>query len=526
MTTFIDLGVPARLAKPLAARSIVEAFPIQEAAIPDLLAGRDVLGRAPTGSGKTLAFGLPLLARVERAKPKLPRALILAPTRELADQISKELLPLAKATNRWVLAIYGGVGYDFQRRQLRRGADVVVATPGRLTDLIDEGSVSLEDVDIVVLDEADRMADMGFMPQVKVLLDMTNAKRQTILFSATLDKDVAQLTKQYQTDPVTHEVEGDENAGEASHYFWQVDNHQRVQMTADIIGTSTPSIVFTRTRRGADRVAQQLERAGVNAAAIHGGRSQNQRTRALNAFTKGKVQALVATDVAARGIHVDNVASVVHFDLPEDPKDYLHRSGRTARAGADGVVVSFVLGNQMGDAKRLQSSVGLNTAMHDPETDWLTGESGGRIGDAPVIEQKGGGGQKRRPQGNRNGQQPHNRRSSGGHQSAGRNRSESKSRDGSDDASRGTRSQPSRSTRTAGASGHNSSERANRAERGNRSESGNNVDGNRRTSPNDRDGNQRSNSRGRTEGAGNRASSGGYKGNQSNRGNNGNRRSA
>ena len=531
MTTFIDLGVPARLAKPLAARSIVEAFPIQEAAIPDLLAGRDVLGRAPTGSGKTLAFGLPLLARVERAKPKLPRALILAPTRELADQISKELLPLAKATNRWVLAIYGGVGYDFQRRQLRRGADVVVATPGRLTDLIDEGSVSLEDVDIVVLDEADRMADMGFMPQVKVLLDMTNAKRQTILFSATLDKDVAQLTKEYQTDPVTHEVEGDENAGEASHYFWQVDNHQRVQMTAEIIGTSTPSIVFTRTRRGADRVAQQLERAGVNAAAIHGGRSQNQRTRALNAFTKGKVQALVATDVAARGIHVDNVASVVHFDLPEDPKDYLHRSGRTARAGADGVVVSFVLGNQMGDAKRLQSSVGLNTAMHDPETDWLTGESGGRIGDAPVVEQKGGG-QKRRPQGNRNGQRPHNRRSGGGHQGNGRNRSESKSRDGSDDAPRSSRSQSSGSTRNAGASRSNSadrtngSDRGNSAERGNRSESGNNVDGNRRTSPNDRDGNQRSNNRGKTERAGNRSQSGGYKGNKGNRSNNGNRRTA
>ncbi len=520
MTTFIDLGVPARLAKPLAARSITEAFPIQEAAIPDLMAGRDVLGRAPTGSGKTLAFGLPLLARVERAKPKLPRALILAPTHELADQISKELLPLAKATNRWVLAIYGGVGYDFQRRQLRRGADVVVATPGRLTDLIDEGSVSLEDVDIVVLDEADRMADMGFMPQVKVLMDMTNAKRQTILFSATLDKDVAQLTKEYQTDPVTHEVEGDENAGEASHYFWQVDNHQRVQMTAEIIGTSTPSIVFTRTRRGADRVAQQLERAGVNAAAIHGGRSQNQRTRALNAFTKGKVQALVATDVAARGIHVDNVASVVHFDLPEDPKDYLHRSGRTARAGADGVVVSFVLGNQMGDAKRLQNSVGLNTAMHDPETDWLTGESGGRIGDAPVVEQKGGG-QKRRPQGNRNGQRPHNRRSSGGHQgNSGRTRSESKSRDGSNDAPRGNRSQSSGSTRNAGAS------RTSGAERGNRSESGNNVDGNRRTSPNDRDGNQRSNNRGKSERTGNRAQSGGYKGNKGNRSNPGNRRSA
>ncbi|MBK5266526.1 MAG: DEAD/DEAH box helicase [Acidimicrobiia bacterium] len=503
MTSFIDLGVPARLAKPLAARSITEAFPIQEASIPDLLAGRDVLGRAPTGSGKTLAFGLPLLARVERANPKRPRALILAPTRELADQISRELLPLAKANNRWVLAIYGGVGYDFQRRQLKRGADVVVATPGRLTDLIDEGSVSLEDVNIVVIDEADRMADMGFMPQVKVLLDMTNKKRQTILFSATLDKDVAQLTKDYQTDPVTHEVEGDENAGEASHYFWQVDNHARVQMTAEIIGTSTPSIVFTRTRRGADRVAQQLERAGVNAAAIHGGRSQNQRTRALAAFSKGKVQALVATDVAARGIHVDNVASVVHFDLPEDPKDYLHRSGRTARAGADGVVVSFVLGNQMGDARRLQSSVGLNTTMHDPKTDWLTGESGGRIGDAPIVEQKGGGGgQKRNSQENRNGQRSQQSRRSGGGQS----------RNGSQGSGSGrTRSEST----NAG--------RSNEGHRGNRSEGGNSVDGNRHASITDRDGNQRSNERSKGP-DGNRASAGGYRG--ANKGRDGNRRSA
>jgi len=401
MTTFNDLGVPAPLVSALAARQITEAFPIQEAAIGDLLEGRDVLGRAPTGSGKTLAFGVPLLARVAKGTPSHPRALILAPTRELAEQISKELTPLAKATKRYVIAIYGGVGYDFQRKNLRRGSDVVVATPGRLTDLIDEGTVSLSDVDIVVIDEADRMADMGFMPQVKTLMDMTAENRQTVLFSATLDGDVADLTRRYQTDPVTHEVEGDDNASDAAHYFWRTDTHDRVNRTAEIIGTSTPSIVFTRTRRGADRVASQLERAGVAAAAIHGGRSQNQRTRALQQFSRGRVKALVATDVAARGIHVDGVNSVIHYDLPEDPKDYLHRSGRTARAGADGVVVSLVLPEQINEVNFIQQSVGLHTEIHHPADDWLTGESGGRIGETPIVEVRGGGGGRRRPQNKR-----------------------------------------------------------------------------------------------------------------------------
>ena len=396
MTTFTDLGVPARLTTALTARSITEAFPIQEAAIPDLLAGRDVLGRAPTGSGKTLAFGLPMIARVEKATPGRPRALILSPTRELAEQISRELLPSAKAANRWVLAVYGGVGYEFQKRQLRRGVDIVVATPGRLTDLIEQGSVSLADVDIVVVDEADRMADMGFMPQVRKLLDMTASDRQTAMFSATLDNDVAELTRLYQTNPVRHEVAGDDNHADVPHYFWSVKPHDRVTRTAEIIGSSTPSIVFTRTRRGAERVAGQLAKAGVSATAIHGGRSQGQRTRALDAFTKGKVKALVATDVAARGIHVDGVASVIHFDLPADGKDYLHRSGRTARAGAEGVVVSLVMSNQMGDLRRLQRSIGLDTRMHSPADDWLTGSSGSRIGDAPIEQERTGGQQKRR----------------------------------------------------------------------------------------------------------------------------------
>ncbi len=309
-------------------------------------------------------------------------------------------MPVAKAAQRWVLAVYGGVGYDFQRRGLKRGTDILVATPGRLIDLIDEGSVSLADIDIVVVDEADRMADMGFMPQVKKLLDQTSNPRQTILFSATLDGDVAELTRRYQQNPVRHEVEGDESHHDAAHYFWRVDHHDRVKRTAEIIGTSTPSIVFTRTRRSADRVARQLENAGVAAAAIHGGRSQSQRNRALNAFTKGKVKALVATDVAARGIHVDGVNSVIHFDLPADGKDYLHRSGRTARAGANGVVVSLVLGDQLADLKRLQRSVGLAQKMHTPSEDWLTGASGSKVGSAPIEEDRSGGRKKSRPRPN------------------------------------------------------------------------------------------------------------------------------
>ncbi|MFP3915661.1 MAG: DEAD/DEAH box helicase, partial [Actinomycetota bacterium] len=372
MQNFADLGVPSRLVDRLDSKGIRSPFPIQTASIPDALAGRDILGRAPTGSGKTLAYGLPLLTRVSKSEPRRPRALVLAPTRELADQIATELIPLAQTMKRWVLAVYGGVGYDFQRRQLRRGTDVLVATPGRLIDLVEEGSLTLAAVDIVVVDEADRMADMGFMPQVRRLLDQTSSERQTLLFSATLDGEVAELTRRYQRDAVRHEVEGDEDHGDAAHYFWNVDREDRVRITADIISSSTPSIVFTRTRRGAERVARQLSNAGVRAESIHGGRSQGQRTRALAAFSSGRASALVATDVAARGIHVSNVASVVHYDLPTDYKDYLHRSGRTARAGADGVVVSLVMPDQRREVRTLQRSIGLDQVSHDPAEDWLT----------------------------------------------------------------------------------------------------------------------------------------------------------
>ena len=365
--TFAQLGVPNFIVSALAKRNIHEPFQIQAATIADALAGRDVCGRAPTGSGKTLAFGIPLVATVDRAEPKRPRALILAPTRELAEQINSELRTFAGDIK--IGVVYGGVGYQPQVNSLRRGVDILVACPGRLEDLIEQNLVSLEDVDKVVLDEADRMADMGFMPSVRRLLDQTSPTRQTVLFSATLDGDIAKLTRDYQRDPVLHEVgESTPDITAAKHVFWNVGRAERVDVAASAIQASWPSIVFCRTRHGSDRVVKQLARAGVDAVAIHGGRSQAQRTRALDDFTKGKVQALVATDVASRGIHVDGVASVVHFDPPEDHKAYTHRSGRTARAGESGVVVSLVQPEQKKELKRMQRQVGLDEPFTDPDT--------------------------------------------------------------------------------------------------------------------------------------------------------------
>ncbi|HEY6629696.1 MAG TPA: DEAD/DEAH box helicase [Acidimicrobiia bacterium] len=362
--TFAELGLPEHLIAVLERRDITSPFPIQALTIPDVLAGRDLCGRAPTGSGKTLAFGLPLVARIGRGKTRRPRGLILAPTRELAEQITAELRPLAKASNRSMASVYGGVSYTPQRRQLHQGVDLLVACPGRLEDLINQGDVDLRDVDVVVVDEADRMADMGFLPAVRRLLEMTSPTRQTILFSATLDGDVAVLTQRYQRDPVRHESDVQEDAeSDVEHVFWMIDRADRVAHTAEVVASASPSIIFTRTRHGADRLAKQLERSGVTAVAMHGGRSQNQRNRALKDFTTGRAQALVATDVAARGIHVEGVASVIHFDPAEDDKAYLHRSGRTARAGASGIVVSLVEGSQVRAAKRLQHSLGIGTQI-------------------------------------------------------------------------------------------------------------------------------------------------------------------
>ncbi len=364
--TFAELGVPQSICHALDARGITSPFAIQAATITDAMNGRDVCGRAPTGSGKTLAFGIPLVASVDRAEPRRPRGLVLAPTRELAEQIRTELRSFAGKVR--VGVVYGGVGYGPQLKALRDGVDVLVACPGRLEDLIDQGAVNLADVDRVVLDEADRMADMGFMPAVRRLLDQTSDDRQTVLFSATLDGDIAKLTRDYQRDPVRHEV-GEETPDitAATHLFWTVDKTARVDLTAEAVTAAWPAIIFCRTRHGADRLAKQLGRSEVKAAAIHGGRSQSQRTRALADFIAGRVHALVATDVAARGIHVDGVASVVHYDPPEDHKAYVHRSGRTARAGEDGVVISLIQPDQKKDTRRLQRDVGLDEPVTAPD---------------------------------------------------------------------------------------------------------------------------------------------------------------
>ena len=366
-TTFNDLGVAPDLASRLASRGIDEPFPIQVAMLPPALAGRDVCGKAPTGSGKTLAFGIPLVTRISQARPRRPRGLVLAPTRELAGQIEKELTPLAAVRSRSVAAFYGGVGFGHQLNALRRGVDIVVATPGRLADLVDRGDIRLDEVDIVVIDEADRMADMGFLPEVRRLLDQVRPDRQTLLFSATLDGDVDVLVKRYQHDPVRSEVRATEEAVDLTeHAFWAAPRELRTELTVRAIDHFGSAIVFCRTKRGADRLTKQLGAHGVTAAPFHGDRTQQQREKALAAFMKGRVQALVATDVAARGIHVDEVGVVVHHDLPADHKDYVHRSGRTGRAGAAGAVVGLVPPDQASEAKKLQRKLGMVPGTSTP----------------------------------------------------------------------------------------------------------------------------------------------------------------
>ena len=362
--SFAELGLPSELVDVLSRKLITEPFDIQALAIPDALVGKDILGRAPTGSGTTLAFGLPMLARLEKGSKKQPRGLILSPTRELAEQICRELEPLAAAMDRNVLAVYGGTGLDRQIKALRRGVDVLVACPGRLLDLIQQRAVQLDEVDIVVVDEADRMADMGFLPDVRKLLDQTSDVRQTVLFSATLDGDVKVLTDKYQEDPVIHEVgEAEPDLSTMQHRFIKVQKSDRIWLSADVIADAGPTVVFCRTRHGVDRLARQLKAEGIKAGYIHGGRSQSQRDRALKVFVDGKVDALVATDVAARGIHVDGVACVIHYDPPAEIKDYVHRSGRTARAGAAGVVVSFLDGPQVKESQKMQRKLGLDAEL-------------------------------------------------------------------------------------------------------------------------------------------------------------------
>jgi len=353
-STFADLGVPASLCKRLDELGIDAPFPVQSATLPDSLAGRDVCGKAPTGSGKTIAFGLPLLARVQPAGPRRPTALVLVPTRELASQVHDQIAALAWVDRTRVLAVYGGAGMGAQVKALSRGVEIVVATPGRLKDLIDRRALRLDDVRIVVVDEADRMADMGFLPEVRRLLDQTSSERQTLLFSATLDGDVDVLVKHYQRNPASHEAHSLEEQGEVTHRFWSVAHGDRVHVAAAVVERSWPAIVFSRTRHGAERLSKQLNKAGVRSEAIHGDRSQSQRERALGAFGRGDVQVLVATDVAARGIHVDGVACVLQYDPPASDKDYVHRSGRTGRAGEAGTVITLVTPEKEQDVRRLQ----------------------------------------------------------------------------------------------------------------------------------------------------------------------------
>ncbi|MBW3578603.1 MAG: DEAD/DEAH box helicase [Actinobacteria bacterium] len=374
MSTFIELGVPRNISDVLAKGGITAAFPIQSLAIADAIAGRDICGRAPTGSGKTLAFGIPLAVLADEAAPRRPSALVLVPTRELASQVAEAVRPLAELRGLRTATFYGGTPINKDRQRLARGVDIAVACPGRLADLVRRRFVVLTDVRLAVVDEADRMADMGFLPEVKRLLDQTHAQRQTLLFSATLDGDVDVLVSRYQRDPVRFEVAGsDDDQGDVQHLFWNTPAHQRLAVTADIVRNASPAIVFTRTKRGADRLAKQLGRHGVSAAAIHGDRSQRQRERALADFGARRVTTLVATDVAARGIHVDEVGVVVHYDPAGTGKDYVHRSGRTGRAGADGLVVTLVAPDKARDVRAMQRSLGMRQDVAPVRMDAVTG---------------------------------------------------------------------------------------------------------------------------------------------------------
>jgi len=359
-TTFQALGVADDLIAELSSQGIDEPFAIQTLTIGDALEGRDVCGKAKTGSGKTLGFGLPLIQLTTKAQPKHPRALVLVPTRELAVQVKAVIGPLAEVRGLTTLAVYGGAPMDRQIKALERGVDIMIATPGRLIDLGDRGELYVDDVRILVLDEADRMADMGFMPQVQWVLRRMTQSHQTLLFSATLDGDIDYIVKHHMDDPVRHEVESETaTVDQMRHLFLKVHELDKVKVAAAISRHAFRTLVFSRTKRGADRLVQQLTREGIKAGALHGDLAQSVRQRALKQFTDGDLPVLVATDVAARGLHIDAVDVVIHYDPPEDEKAYLHRSGRTARAGASGVAVSLALWNQELEVERLQKRLQL-----------------------------------------------------------------------------------------------------------------------------------------------------------------------
>jgi len=400
--TFASLGLPAALVNALSRRGIAEPFPIQSATMPDALAGRDVLGRGATGSGKTLAFGLPILTLLHgtQAVPNRPRAMILVPTRELAMQVHDALEPLGRPLGVRMKIIVGGMSFPKQVDALRRGVDIVVATPGRLTDHVKQGTCDLSDVDIAVLDEADHMADMGFLPQVSWLLDRVRPGGQRLLFSATLDRDVDKLVRKYLNHPVTHSLAPSTAAVTTmEHHLLQVSHEQKFDVTAEIAGRDGRTIMFVRTKHGADRLVKQLGRVGVRAGSLHGGKTQGARTRTLAQFREGHVPVLVATDVAARGVHVDDISLVVHVDPPADPKSYLHRAGRTARAGESGIVVTLVSPHQTREVDLLAKQAGITPARRrvSPGDSGLTSLTGAKtpsgiaVAEVPEAPARSGG---------------------------------------------------------------------------------------------------------------------------------------
>ncbi|CAL9598172.1 ATP-dependent RNA helicase DeaD [Nocardiopsis dassonvillei] len=402
---FDSLGLPQDIVDELAKNGVTTPFPIQAATIPDALEGLDVLGCGRTGSGKTLAFGLPVLVRAaeRRAAANRPRALILVPTRELAHQVRDALRTYARIVGARVGDVVGGSSYTRQINELRRGVEVLVATPGRLTDLIEQGACDLGDVEVSVLDEADQMCDMGFMPQVSELLDQVKPEGQTLLFSATLDGDVDKLVRKYMNDPRTHSVDPPvSQVTTMEHHLLKVLPRDKNKIIAQIAAREGRTILFVRSKYRADTISEQLAEAGVPSASLHGGKTQSVRTRTLAKFREGRIQALVATDVAARGIHVDGIDLVVNIDLPTGHKDYLHRGGRTARAGSSGSVVSLVAPNQRRMARRLLSDAGVDAKQHlvNPGDELLTEVTGAREPSwepwieppEPVRERRGRGG--------------------------------------------------------------------------------------------------------------------------------------
>ncbi len=357
---FAELGIAPDLIETLADRGITRPFPIQALAIPDALEGRDICGRAKTGSGKTLAFGLPIVQRLHEAPERRPVALILVPTRELCVQVGEALEPLCATRGFSLLNVYGGVSMKRQINALRGGVEIVVATPGRLLDLVDRKALRIDQVEMVVIDEADQMADMGFLPQVRYAMRQIKRSHQTFLFSATLDGPVGNLISSYTDDPAFHEVESDTVMVETSeHRFLEVHHMDKAKVAARIAASAERMLVFVRTKRACDRVARDLRDLGTNARPIHGDLPQPKRERTLAEFASGKSPVLVATNVAARGLDIDGVDIVLHYDPPEDSRTYVHRSGRTARAGEDGLVVTMVEWDQMRAVKRIQQEAGL-----------------------------------------------------------------------------------------------------------------------------------------------------------------------